>query len=67
MTLSTHLGQGIPQWGAGDLHPAGVGLIHLQNEKYRARHRQSPDAERCNDGYVETRQQTESEEKHGRP
>ena len=61
-TLSAHLSQGVPQRSAGDLHPAGVGLIHLENEEYRTRHRQSPDAEGRNDGYIGARQQTEPEE-----
>ncbi len=67
MTLSTHLGQGVQQWGTGDLHPAGIGLIHLEDEKYRTCHRQSPDEQRRNDGHVEARQQTEPEEQHARP
>jgi hypothetical protein len=50
ITLSAHLSQGVLQWSAGNLHPAGVGLIHLENEKYRARHRQSSDEEGRNDG-----------------
>lgn len=67
MALATHPGQGVQQWSAGDLHPAGEGLIHLEDEKYRARHRHSSDEEGPDDGDIEARQQTEPEEEHGRP